>query len=364
MKIMMIANDTDFVYNLRREILYKFKELGHEVFVVSQILDFVEEYKKHGIELIDVVTERRGTNPLSDISLFRHYKKVLKSVRPDIVFTNNTKPNIYAGTACKQLRIRYVANITGLGTAVEIPGKLQKLTTLMYKHGVSGAQILFFQNEENLSFFKRNNMISKKSKTVLLPGSGVNLETHPYMDYPDSEDIQILYIARVMKEKGIDIFLEVAKRIREEWKNVSFHIVGKCDDEKYKNIFREYEENNIIIYHGLQKNVNPFYEKCSCFFYPSFYPEGMSNVLLEAAACGRPVIATDRPGCREIVENEITGYIIPVNNVELAYNAVRKFLELDYTEKKLMGIAGREKVRKEFDRKKVVSFYLNSIQNI
>lgn len=359
---MMIANDTDFVYNLRREILYKFKELGHEVYVVSQVLDFVDEYKKHGIELINVETERRGTNPLSDIGLFRHYKNVLNKVRPDIVFTNNTKPNIYAGAACKQLRIRYVANITGLGTAVEIPGKLQKLTTKMYKYGVSGAQTLFFQNEENINFFKKNKMIGKNSKTVLLPGSGVNLESHPYMEYPDSEDIQFLYIARVMKEKGIDILLEVAKRIRKERNDVSFHIVGKCDDEKYKNILREYEDSGIVKYHGLQKDVIPFYQKCACFLYPSYYPEGMSNVVLEACACGRPVIVADRAGCREPVDNGRSGFIVKVNDIEETFSCVNKFLDLSYEEKKIMGMAARVKVEQTFDRQLIVEFYMKEIE--
>lgn len=361
---MMIANDTDFVYNLRREILYKFRELGHEVFVVSQILGFADDYKKHGIQLVHVETERRGTNPFSDINLFRHYKETISSIKPDIVFINNTKPNIYAGVVCKRLKIPYIANITGLGTAVEIPGKLQKLTTKMYKYGVSDAKTLFFQNEENLSFFKKNKMIGKNSKVVILPGSGVNLESHPYMEYPNTEEIYFLYIARIMKEKGIEVFLEVARRIKNKRNDVSFHIIGKCDDDKYKKIIKEYEEANVVKYHGLQMDVNPFYQKCSCFFYPSYYPEGMSNVLLEAAACGRPTIACNRAGCREVIDNNITGYLIDVNNIDDAENKIQLFLRLPLEKRKIMGIMARQKIEKQFDRQQVIEKYMHEINQL
>ena len=358
MKIMMITNDTNFAYNLRREILYRFVEEGHNVYLVGQVLNFLKEFSDKGIEVIDVQTERRGTNPLNDLKLYKTYKTILKDIKPDIVFTNNIKPNVYAGKACQELGIKYIPNITGLGTPVEKPGKLQKLTIQMYKKGVAGAATIFFQNRENLEFFKSHGMLNEKSKVVMLPGSGVNLETHPYMEYPDNGDINFLFVARIMKEKGIDIFLEVAKRIKATRDDVSFHICGMCDDENYLKILKDYENQGYIIYHGLQKDINPFYEKCSCFLYPSYYPEGMSNVLLEAAACGRPIIAVDRAGCRETVEDGISGYVVKKNDMNDILKVTKQFLSLSYEDKKNMGLNGRKKMQKEFNRKIVTDAYI------
>lgn len=368
MHIMLIANDTTFVYNLRREILIELKKLGHKVTVAGQVFSFQEQYKELGIDVIDLVTERRGTNPLSDLKLFKLYYGMLKETKPDVVFTNNIKPNVYAGLACKKLKIIYIPNITGLGTAVEIPGKLQKLTTFLYKLGVSGAHTLFFQNSENLKFFQDRNMIKSTTKVILLPGSGVNLETHPAMPFPqdgmNDGKIHFLFVARIMKEKGIDVFLETAKHFRELRQDVVFDICGMCDDKKYLEILEEYQKNGFVEYHGLQKDINPFYEKCSCFLYPSYYPEGMSNVLLEAAACARPVIAADRAGCRETVDDKVSGYVVPVNDTAATIKAVESFLSLTREEREEMGRNGRSKMEREFDRKLVVEQYLNEIKTL
>ena len=117
----------------------------------------------------------------------------------------------------------------------------------------------------------------------------------------------------------------------------------------------------MITYHGMQPNINPFYEKCSCFLYPSYYPEGMSNVLLEAAASGRPAIAADRSGCRETVDDGVTGYIVPINDEAAVLEAVEKFLSLSWEQRRDMGLAARAKVEREFDRQIVVDRYIEEV---
>lgn len=359
MKVVMITNDTNFAYNLRREILAAFVQAGYETVLVAEILNFQAEFDKLGVRLVDVKTGRHGTNPADDLKLFAAYRRILKAEQPDMVFTNNIKPNVYAGLACKLAKIPYIPNITGLGTPVENPGPLQKLTTKLYKLGVSGAKTIFFQNAENQKFFEDRNMIPDGCTAVLLPGSGVNLETHPVLPYPpEGEPIHFLFVARIMKEKGIDLFLAAAKKFTKERGNVVFDVVGQCDDPAYLEILKTAQENGEIVYHGLQKDVTPFYRQCACFLYPSYYPEGMSNVLLEAAACGRPVIAADRAGCRETLDDGVTGYLVPVNDEAAVLEATEKFLNLSYEERKAMGRAGREKVEREFDRTLVVSKYL------
>jgi galacturonosyltransferase len=363
LKVLVLANDTTYAFNLRDELLERLVSDGNEVIVASQPLLYQDELKGMGCRLIDIETNRHGKNPLSDLGLLSKFKKLLKAEKPDMVLTYNIKPNVYGGMACKSLKIRYIPNITGLGTAVEYPGMMQKLTTRLYKSGVAGASCIMFQNDENQAFFAEHKMLKQGVRTRLLPGSGVNLNKHKAMPYPENSDtINFLFIARVLKEKGIDLYLNSAKRIYEKHKNVVFHICGLCDDESYLGLLDEAEKSGYIKYHGQQKDMIPFFEMAHCIVHPSYYPEGMSNVLLEAAAHCRPIIATDRSGCRETVDDRKSGFIVPIKDEEALVNALEAFLAMPYDQKRDMGLAGRAKIEKEFDRQFVVGAYLEEIE--
>lgn len=355
--VMMIVNDTNFVWNLRREVLEAIVREGYRVTLVTEILDFKEQIEKIGCRIINVSTGRHGTNPLDDIRLFWKYYTILKEEQPDIVLTNNIKPNVYAGMACRLLKIKYMTNICGLGTPVENKGRLQRLTIVLYKIGIKGASALFFQNHENKAFFETKNMMPQNAKVIVTPGSGVNLEAHPILPWPEDGPIHFLYAARIMKEKGIDLVLETARKYAST--DIIFDICGQCDDPEYTNILNNEKS---IVYHGLQNDLQPFYAKCSCFLYPSYYPEGMSNVLLEAAASGRPVIATDRAGCRETLTDGITGFLVPINNIDAVIDAVDKITKMSPVERYKMGQCGRKKMIQEFDREIVVSYFMREIQ--
>jgi galacturonosyltransferase len=361
---MVLANDTSYTYNLRLEIIERLIAEGNLVNIAGKLDNFHEEFKKMGVQLININVRRHGRNPLKDIILFFNYIKILLREKPDIVLSYNIKPNIYGGMACKILRIRYIPNITGLGIAVEYPGRMQRLTIKLYKIGVSGALCIFFQNEENKQFFISHRMISSKSRIRLLPGSGVNLQLYPAMPYPDKETINFLFVARIMKEKGIDIYISAARLIWEKHKNVIFHICGGCDDEKYFSILKEAEKAGYIKYHGEQKNMLPFFEMANCVVHPSYYPEGMSNVLLEAASSARPIITTDRSGCLETVDNGKSGYIVPVKDVESLADAIERFIGLSWEQKRDMGLAGRVKMEKQFNRQIVVKAYIEEIEEL
>lgn len=361
MKVALIANDTTFVYNLRREVLTKLVEEGYEVSVLGKFLNHKDALEQIGCKLYDLPISRRGSNPLDDGKLVLSFLRILRKIRPDIVLTNNIKPNVYAGIACRILGIRYIPNITGLGTAVEYPGKMQQLTTRLYKLGVAGADAIFFQNEENMQFFAQRKMMPKKAKVHLLPGSGVNLETHPMLPYTPGDTVHFLYVARLLKEKGIDLYLSAAKRIVEKHPEAMFHICGGCDDPKYLELVAEAESAGYIQYHGEQKDMRPFFQAAHCVVHPSYYPEGMSNVLLEAAASGRPVVATDRSGCRETVEAGNTGYLIPIQDEDALVNALEDFLSLTWEERIRMGQAGRRKMEQEFDRQIVVKMVTDEV---
>ena len=358
-KVMLLANDTSYVYNLRGELLQQLKKDGYEITIVSEPIHHQEKLKAAGCKLIDVITGRHGTNPFADLLLLIKYLRILRKEKPDIVLTYNIKPNVYGGLACRLLKLRYMPNITGLGTAVENPGKMQKLTIGLYKMGVAGAECVFFQNSENQRFFEERRMLGKKTRVHLLPGSGVNLQTHPMKEYPEEGPVRFLFAARIMKEKGIDLFLAAARKYHSD--QVHFDVCGMCDDQEYLKILNEAQKENIITYHGVQKDMNPHYAQCSCFLYPSYYPEGMSNVLLESAASGRPAIAADRSGCREIVDDAVTGYVVPVNDENAVIEATGKFLSLSWEQRRQMGLLAREKVEREFDRQLVVAAYMEEI---
>lgn len=365
LKVMILANDTTYTYNLRNEIIERLVADGHDVVVASQPLLLQEELKGLGCRLVDIEINRHGTNPLSDLGLLMKFRQVLLDEKPDVALTYNIKPNAYGGIACRMTKTPYIPNITGLGTAVEYPGLMQKISTRLYKAGVAGADCIMFQNEENKQFFINHHMMPKKARTRLLPGSGVSLKIHKTMDYPaDNGVINFLFIARVMAEKGIDLYLGAAKRIYETHKNVMFHICGQCDDEKYKGLLKEAEKSGYITYHGEQKDMVPFFKMAHCIVHPSYYPEGMSNVLLEAAAHCRPIIATDRAGCRETVDDGKSGFVIPIKNEDALVNALEHFLAMNWDEKHNMGLAGRSKIEREFDRQIVVRAYVEEIEKI
>ena len=181
------------------------------------------------------------------------------------------------------------------------------------------------------------------------------------MDYPDDKNgVEFLFIARVIKEKGIEEYLAAAKQIKKEYPHAVFHVLGPCDGE-YEDMLKEYELGGIIQYHGMVQDTREFLKRAHCTIHPSYYPEGISNVLLESAACGRPVITTNRSGCRETVDDGVTGFVFEQKDRAALIECVRKFMEMENEERKIMGLAGREKMVREFDREIVVEAYMREI---
>lgn len=361
-KVLMIANDSTYVYNLRFEVISAMRAEGWEVCVVCEIKQHTDELREVGCRLIPVKFERKGKNPFKDLMLLSEYKKILKEEKPDVVLTYNIKPNVYGGIACSGYKIPYLVNVCGLGTPVEYPGVMQKLTVMLYRYGVRHAACVFFQNRENEEFFNNRNMAPGPHH--LLPGSGVNIDRFNVLEYPEDETVNFLFISRVMKEKGIDQYLDAAEEIHKKHHNTIFHIVGGCDDDIYLEKLKKLEAHGVIRYHGQQESVLPFQKISSCTIHPTYYPEGMSNVLLESAACGRPIITTDRSGCREIIDDGVNGFICRQKDSADLIQQIEKFLALTWQQRRDMGLAGRHKIEQEFDRKIVVESYLSEIKKL
>lgn len=358
-KVLFLVNHDIVIYNFRREIVERLLEEGYEVYISSPYGERIDDLIKMGCKYLEASIERHGTNIAKEIILLRYYKKIMKQISPDVVLTFTIKPNIYGGIAAKSLNIPYIANITGLGSAVENEGLMQKLSVVLYKIAFKKINTVFFQNKENLEFFKNKKIALGKHK--LLPGSGVNLEQFSLLEYPESKTIEFIFISRIMKEKGIDQYLEAATYIRKKYQNTRFHVLGFCEEKEYEKKLYELEKEGIIKYHGMQRDIRPFLKSTHCTIHPTYYPEGMSNVLLETAASGRPIIATNKAGCREIVDNKVSGFLVQQKNLQDLISKIEDFLKLSYKEKKQMGLKGREKVEKEFNREIVVKAYLREI---
>lgn len=359
MKVLLLANDTTYVYNLRQEVITAMLNKGWQVSVMCDVKQHSEALERMGCKLIPMTVARHGKNPLQDMALLKKYKDVLTQENPDAVLTYNIKPNVYGGIACAKKNIPYLVNVCGLGTPVENPGLMQVLTVSLYRIGVKKANCVFFQNSENEQFFNNRNMAPGHHH--LLPGSGVNLEKYPLLDYPKEDTVNFLYVSRVMKEKGIDQYLDAAQAIHKKYPDTLFHVVGGCDDESYLEKLQQLEQEGCIRYHGQQPDMRPFQKMNSCTVHPTYYPEGMSNVLLESASSGRPIITTDRSGCREIIDDGVNGFVCRQKDSKDLIRQIEKFLELSWEQHRNMGLAGRVKMEREFDRKIVVDAYIQEI---
>lgn len=360
-KVLFLVNRDFVLYNFRFELAEQLIRKGYEVYISLPYGPKVDEMVEKGCRFYPVSIDKRGKNPIKDLKLMEEYRKLFSEISPDVVLSYTTKVNIYSGMIAGKMKIPYIMNISGLGTAVEPPGPLQKIVLQMYRQAAKNAHCLFFQNRNNWDFFEEKKICGKNRR--LICGSGVNLQRWTVMDYPRDDTIEFLFIARIIKEKGIEEYLDVAERIKKEYSNTVFHVLGPCDGE-YGRILEEKQKAGVIEYHGMVVDTRPFLEKAHCTIHPSYYPEGISNVLLETAACGRPAITTDRSGCKETVESGVTGYIVEAKNRQQLYESVIHFLKLSNEERKQMGLAARRKVEREFDRDTVVLAYMEEIENI
>ena len=360
-RVAIISNNYIGLACFRSELLKKLISLGYYIDVIAPNDEKVVEIQSIGCNVINVSFNRKGKNPFADIYLAYKYYKLFKKQKPQVVLSYTIKPNLYGGMACQLCGLPQIANITGLGSAVENPGWLQKLTIVLYKIGLRNTRTVFFQNNANMEFCMLHGMVQGNRK--LIPGSGVNIQYHTIQEYPQESPLKFVFISRLLKEKGIEEYFKAAEIIKGRVPTVEFHIVGWCE-EAYTERLRELQDKGIIIYHGPVSDVRPLIGMAHCTVHPSFYPEGMSNVLLESCAAGRPIITTNRPGCGEIVDDGVNGFIVKQQNTEDLVEKLEKFISLPFETKKEMGMAARKKVEREFDRQIVVDAYLKEISEI
>mgnify|MGYP004490647383 FL=1 len=355
-KILIITNHSYMLYRFRKELIQKLLK-DSEVVISTPFVGHETDLKELGANCIKTDVDRRSINPFTDLKLLRTYKTILKQEKPDLVITYSIKPNIYAGYLCGKMKIPFCANVQGLGTAFQ-KALLSKLVTIMYRTAFRKVETVFFENQANAQAFVRRRILHAK-KEVVLSGAGINLEEYRYCQYPDNEKVHFLYLGRIMKEKGMDELFGAVEQLRKNGCEFILDLVGFFEDE-YKKQVEQFQSEGIVRFYGFQENPKPYYAQTDCVVLPSYH-EGMSNVLLEAAASGRAIITTDIPGCREAVDNGKSGMLCKVKSTDSLYKAMKRFTELSREKRELLGKAGREKMEREFDKKKVVEETVKAI---
>lgn len=355
MKILALANHAYVIHKFRYELLISLLEDGNEVFMSCPYDNILDDLIGKGCTFLPVNFDRHGRNPFDELGLMAYYYKKMRSIKPDVILTYTIKPNIYGGLVASFLKIPYIATITGLSTAMNKATVTSFIAQKMLKFALKHARKVCFQNQDNLRFMLRQSIV--KDNYLLVNGSGVNLEQFSYMDYPsDDKTVRFLFVGRLMSEKGIIELCEAAKVIfANGYINAEFTVIGFCETD-FKQELEKLSLTPNIHFFGVQNDVRPFIASAHAIVLPS-YQEGMSNALLEAASCGRPLIATNIPGCKEIVDDGTTGLLVKPKDTSSLLSALETFMDLPYAEKKQMGIKGRKKMEKCFDRGITVSQY-------
>ncbi|WP_341961932.1 glycosyltransferase family 4 protein [Planococcus maritimus] len=363
-KVLLLGNHGFVIYNFRKELIQRLLKDGYDVYISLPYDEKVDVMVSWGCKFIETKVDRRGTNPATDLKLVGHYLKVLKKIKPDVVLTYTIKPNLYGGIACRILDIPCINNITGLGSGFSGNPALKFLLTSLYKVGLKKSRCVFFQNTEDMNVLINNKII--KGPYELIPGSGVNLNEFEFMEFPPEDKLNFIFIGRIMKDKGIDQYLEAAKEVKRKYPKVNFNVIGFIEKSQshYIDLIKQYDNEGYINYLGYQSDVRPFIQEASCLIQPSHGGEGLSNVLLETAATGRALIASDIAGCKETVDEGVNGYTFEKKNSESLIGKVEKFIKISYFDKSEMGKKSRSKIENEFNRELVITAYLHKINGI
>lgn len=361
-KILFLANKDNVIYNFRKEVVFALLDKGCKVVLscpYGKKIDFLTE---RGAQFRDLDIDRRGTSVWNDLKLIKAYYKLIKSEKPDVVLTYTTKCSVFGGLVCRWLKAPYIVNNAGLIETTSYNKVIAIVLNLLYKWGFMGAACMMYQNGRERDFV--NNILNKKVCYRDIPGSGVNLSEFVKKPYPSTEEvIRFNYVARIVKFKGIEEFLACAERIKKEYPKTEFVIYGDFDDDSYRGKIQQLVKDGIVKYGGIQLDMKPCIEKAHAVIHSSYY-EGITNVILEHAAIGRPAIVSDIPGCREAIDTGISGYSFPLQDVDSLVNKVKQFIELPYKAKMEMGKRARLKMEREFDRNIVINIYLEEIDRI
>jgi glycosyltransferase involved in cell wall biosynthesis len=363
-RVVIAANSAWHIANFRAELIRSFARHGYEPIVVAPA-DRAGRVQNLGVEHVDLPFERSGLNPFADLALLLRYRQVLKRLRPAAFLGFTIKPNIYGGIAAASLGIPPIANISGLGTAFIRRGPLQVLVTALYRFALRGTSVVFFQNPDDRALFLERRLV-RANQALLLPGSGVDLDRFTMKPLPDGPPA-FLFIGRLLGDKGVRELIQAVRKLREVHPNIRTQLLGPLDGHNRTAISRselnDWVSHGLVEYLGETDDVRPFIEKATAVVLPS-YREGLPRSLLEAGAMGRPLVATDVPGCREVVDEGVNGFLCAPRNADSLADAMQRLVDLNPDERSTMGLASRRKVESKFSEAVVIQAYLDALGNV
>lgn len=368
--VALLTNNDDDIYCFRKELIEALIDNGYEVLISCP---YGEKFElMQDIEYIydNPDIDRRGMNVLEDSKLLLHYRKLFDYHKPDIVLTYTAKPNVYGSIAANRLGIPVINNLTGIGSVGNQPKLKKDFILNLFKYAYGKSACVMFQNKTNMKAAIKSGFI--KGDYMLIPGSGVNTERYQLLRYPDGGDgkhgdpIVFNYIGRILRDKGVEDYIAAAKRIRKKYPLTEFNLMGFIEptERHYEKDLINLANRGTVYYLGSQKHIVPFISRSHATIHPSMYGEGMSNVLLESASSGRPIITTNNPGCRETVVKNKSGFIYEGGNVDMLCEYIERFLRMSNRERQRMGVNGRKHVKRKFSRDIVVDAYLKKIEEI
>ena len=364
--IAIVINTSWNIYNFRLSLLGALRNEGYRILLIAPRDDYSQKLVDLGYEYHEIKINNKGTNPFQDLLLVWRFSRLYKRLNVDVVLQYTIKPNIYGTLGAKLAGIAAINNISGLGTVFLNNGLSSKIARFLYRFSLRFANKVFFQNPHDRKLFVDKKLV-KESKTDLLPGSGINLSQYkPSTNKLKIDTFVFLFVARLIKDKGIVEFIEAAKKLlKQDDKQVEFWLLGDLYLINPTAINQEQLEQWIktpeIKYLGHVDDVASVMNKANCIVLPS-YREGLSRVLLEAAALAKPIITTNVPGCKDVVDDGVNGYLCDVKNSDDLAVQMNKMLALDNYQLQEMGKKGRVKIENEFDEKFVIDSYLREIK--
>lgn len=363
-KIVISSNTCWSIYNFRLELL-QFLSKNYHVEIIAPEDQYSESLKKIGFNVYHIPMVPSGVSLLQDFITIIKYFHVLKKTQPDYYLGFTAKPNIYGGFVASIMGCNVINNIAGLGRVFSRDGMVQWIVKWLYRISLRNSYHVFFQNNDDLSLFIKNNIINGRSCSVL-PGSGVNVKKFKCNDVFGGGRIHkrtvFLFSSRLLLEKGICEYIDAARRIKSVCPDVVFLVLGKHNgtkDEIPAFLLRQACEENVIEYIGFTDDVVSKLSSVDCFVLPSYYREGVPRSLLEAGSCCLPLITTDSVGCKETVVDGVNGYIVPPRDAQALCSAMLKILCMSDEERRLMGCASRRHIEDNFSLDTVLRCYAN-----
>ncbi len=358
-RILIIASADGSLEDFRGDYIKALISEGYEVYAAAP--DISERIRKFLTSVnaipLEYKLQRSGLNPLKDIQTIKALKKIILDYKIDLVFPYTIKPVIYGSFAANALNVPVISLITGLGytfSGMSTKAKiLQKFSQALYRKALKQNKIVVFQNKDDYELFLEKKILTKEQKYSIVSGSGINLEKYTYREKGvEKNNIEFVFVARLIKEKGIGLYIEAARILKLKYPHAKFHVLGNPPSASPsaidKTILEHENKKGTIIHHGWIKDVKSFLTNCHVFVLPTFYREGIPRSILEALSIGMPIITTSTPGCKETVLKDKNGLLIKPNDLDDLVNAIEFYLKTP-SKIKEMGINSRKYAEERFD---------------